>query len=124
MKKVGFTMNNNNMLRVMNIKQNQNQKINALPPIFSLPSTTNMNLNPAFNVNNNMKNSINNLIPHLPRMTKTIPNTPYMSNGGPTPFETFLAEASYLNNYNNMNNFYNMNRIASATVYKKKRKRK
>jgi len=95
-----------------------------LPPIFSLPSTTNMNLNPAFNVNNNMKNSINNLIPHLPRMTKTIPNTPYMSNGGPTPFETFLAEASYLNNYNNMNNFYNMNRIASATVYKKKRKRK
>ena len=115
MKKVGSTMNNN---------MSQPPKMNGLNPITQLPVMNDMNTDMNRPLNTDMNRPLNTLIPHLPRMTKTVSNTPYMSNSGPNPLETFLAEASYLNNYNNMNNFYNMNRIATAGTYRKKRKRR
>lgn len=135
MKKNGFNMNTNMKMNfaemMVNARRNQmmrnkNMSVSHVFPMMGMNNNgmMGMNNNMNMNMNMNLQSPLSQMIPQLPRMTKTIPNTPYMSNGGPTPFETFLAEAKYLNQYNNMNNLNNMNRMASAGFYKKKRRRR
>jgi len=46
----------------------------------------NFKINPAFPYNPMAAN-----VPLLPRLTQPDSKTPYMSSGGPTPFESFYA---------------------------------